>query len=211
MRHLLFFFLVSIFFLFSATPILAQGAFNKGECDPRSIKGVPPKDDDLIDPSLCPVDEAACYALKPPAYILYTCYPAPAYPLTFPIQPTPTQGPTPTPDLRVCSKTEEVVVNGKRVPKCTEINTSFGSIQISTTGFVRNLLSLLLGFAGGIALLLIMVSGYQIMMSQGEAEKVKGARETITSAIVGLLFIIFSLVILQIIGVDLLHIPGLSR
>lgn len=49
------------------------------------------------------------------------------------------------------------------------------------------------------------------MTSQGDHEKVKEAREILTSAIIGLLFLIFSLVILEVIGVDLLHIPGLHR
>jgi hypothetical protein len=46
------------------------------------------------------------------------------------------------------------------------------------------------------------------MISQGNPEQVKGAREQLTAAIIGLLFIIFSLVILQIIGVNILKIPG---
>ncbi len=76
--------------------------------------------------------------------------------------------------------------------------------------FVGTLFGIILGLSGGIALILIIVSGYNLMFSQGNAEKVQGARETLTSAIVGLLFIILSLVILQVIGVDILHIPGIG-
>ena len=46
------------------------------------------------------------------------------------------------------------------------------------------------------------------MISQGNPEQVKGAREQLTAAIIGLLFIIFSLVILQVIGFNILRIPG---
>jgi hypothetical protein len=49
------------------------------------------------------------------------------------------------------------------------------------------------------------------MTSQGNPEKVQAAREQLTSAIVGLLFIIFSLAILTIIGVDILKLPGFTR
>ena len=49
------------------------------------------------------------------------------------------------------------------------------------------------------------------MVSRGDKEKLAGARETLTSAIVGLLFIVLSIVILEIIGVDILRIPGFSR
>lgn len=91
--------------------------------------------------------------------------------------------------------------------KCI-IATAIGPISTGTTSFIENLFKILLGFAGGIATLLIIAAGYKLMTSQGEAEKIKEARESLTSAIVGLLFIIFSLVILQIIGADILKIPG---
>jgi hypothetical protein len=45
-----------------------------------------------------------------------------------------------------------------------------------------------------------------MMTSTGNPEAIQEAKERITSAIVGLLFIIFSLVILQVIGVDILQI-----
>lgn len=87
-------------------------------------------------------------------------------------------------------------------------NTAIGSVNASPQGFVTKLFSLILSLSGGIALLLIIISGYKILSSQGNPEALKGAREQLTAAIVGLLFIILALVILQIIGVDILHIPG---
>ena len=56
-----------------------------------------------------------------------------------------------------------------------------------------------------------MRAGYKFMTSQGDPERVKEAREILTSAVIGLLFLIFSLVILEVIGVDLLGIPGINR
>jgi len=47
-----------------------------------------------------------------------------------------------------------------------------------------------------------------MMTSQGDQEKIKAARERITSAIIGFLFLVFSLVLLEIIGVNILRIPG---
>ena len=87
-------------------------------------------------------------------------------------------------------------------------STGFG-IPISTNpqDFVTAMFQIILSISGGIALLLIIFSGYRMVMSQGNPEKIQEARDRLTSAIVGLLFIIFSLVILQIIGVDILHIP----
>lgn len=89
--------------------------------------------------------------------------------------------------------------------------TAIGDIDTNTVAFVKQIFGILLSLSGGIALLLIIYSGYQIMTSEGNPEKLQGARETITSAIIGLVFIIFSLVILQIIGVDILRIPGFSK
>ncbi|MBI2032065.1 MAG: hypothetical protein HYT09_00290 [Candidatus Levybacteria bacterium] len=95
--------------------------------------------------------------------------------------------------------------------KCLAISSGLGiSIPTEPIPFLKKLMSILLGLAGGIALVIIIISGYRLMISQGDAEKIKGAREMLTAAIVGLLFIIFSLVILQFITVDILQIPGFS-
>jgi len=95
--------------------------------------------------------------------------------------------------------------------KCDSVNTALGPIRTDVAGLTKSLFGILLGLAGGVALLLIIAAGDQMMTSQGNPEKVKEARERLTSAIVGLLFIIFSVTILQIIGIDILHLPGFSR
>jgi len=65
-----------------------------------------------------------------------------------------------------------------------------------------------LGIAGGIAFLLMLFGGFTIMVSTGNPEKVAQGKEMITSALTGLLIIIFSVFILRLIGVDILRIPG---
>lgn len=95
----------------------------------------------------------------------------------------------------------------KPLDQC-RINTAIGYITVTVKDFVQSLFGIILSIAGGIALLLIIFSGYRMITSQGNPEHLQGARETLTSAIVGLLFIIFSLVILQAIGFDVLRIPG---
>jgi len=61
-----------------------------------------------------------------------------------------------------------------------------------------------MGVAGGIAFLMILYGGFTIMMSAGNPEKLNSGKEIITSAISGLLLIVFSAVILRIIGIDIL-------
>lgn len=88
------------------------------------------------------------------------------------------------------------------------ILTAFGCIQTNPGEFIGRIFGIILGLAGGIALLLIIYSGYRMVTAAGNPEALQGARETLTAAIVGLLFIIFSFVILEVIGVDVLRIPG---
>jgi len=90
-------------------------------------------------------------------------------------------------------------------------NTAIGTIDIDPEGFTQSILRLLLGLSGGILLILIIINGYKIMTSQGDPEKIKDAREGIIAAIAGILLIIFSLSILQLITVDIIGIPGFNK
>lgn len=103
--------------------------------------------------------------------------------------------------------------------KCLSIATSLPNgkdntgLKISTTPsqFIITLFTDLLGIIGGIAILLIISAGYKIMMSSGKPEAIQQAREQLVAAIVGLIFIILSFVIFQLIVVDVLKIPGICR
>ncbi len=96
--------------------------------------------------------------------------------------------------------------------KCTAIPSGLGvDLPTNVGGLVNKLLGIFLGVVGGLAILIIIFSGYRLMTSQGNPEKIQGARETLTSAIVGFLFVIFSLVILQVIGYNILSIPGFGK
>lgn len=102
--------------------------------------------------------------------------------------------------------------DSKIIKKCASVNTGLGiDIKTDPGDLVKSVFGIILSISGGIALILIIISGYRLIFSQGNPEEVKGAQEQLTSAIVGLLFIIFSLVILQIIGADILKIQGFSK
>lgn len=93
----------------------------------------------------------------------------------------------------------------------TEINTAIGCIPISDgNAFVEWLFPKLLGVMGGIAFLLMLYGGFVVITSGGNPEKLQAGQETITSAVTGLVFAIFSLFVLELIGINILHIPGLS-
>jgi len=92
------------------------------------------------------------------------------------------------------------------------IQTALGCIPTKDpTQFVGWLLKFAIGIGGGIAFLLIIFGAIKILTSAGNPENVKAGQEMITSALMGLLFIIFSLFLLQLIGVKILNIPGFGR
>jgi putative Mn2+ efflux pump MntP len=68
-----------------------------------------------------------------------------------------------------------------------------------------------MGLAGIIAIGCITFAAIQFQLSQGDTEKIKKARELMTSCIMGLILIIFSVFILRVIGVDILQLPGLGK
>lgn len=89
-----------------------------------------------------------------------------------------------------------------------EIWTAIGCIPSTPNGFIQKLLPLGIGLGGGIAFLLMLFGALQIMTSAGNPEKLNAGKELITSAIVGLLLIIFSVFLLKLIGADILGIPN---
>ncbi len=89
----------------------------------------------------------------------------------------------------------------------TAINTAIGCIPIGDTDeFIGFILRWAIGIGGGIAFLLIVFAGFQIMTSAGNPERLQAGRELLTSAIAGLILLIFSVFILRIIGVNILGI-----
>ncbi len=89
--------------------------------------------------------------------------------------------------------------------------TPFGCISTNIQDFVRQLLTLAISIGGGIAFIMIVLGGFNVLTSAGNPERLTSGKEIITSAIAGLLLIVFSIIILKIIGVDILKIPGLSK
>lgn len=90
------------------------------------------------------------------------------------------------------------------------INTAIGCIPVLTDDpdlFLAWILTWAIGIAGGIAFLLILVAGFQIITSQGNPERMKAGQELLTAAVSGLLLLIFSIFILNFIGVDILGLP----
>jgi hypothetical protein len=89
--------------------------------------------------------------------------------------------------------------------------TAVGCIPQDPASAIESLVKIGLGIAGGVVLIMIIVGAFMLSASQGDPNKVGEAKEIITSAIIGLIFIIFSVTLLQFIGVEILHIPGFGE
>lgn len=66
------------------------------------------------------------------------------------------------------------------------------------------------GLIGGVALLFIIYGGFLLALSGGDPSRIRAGREYIMYSIIGMLLAIFALVILNVIGVNILHIPGFN-
>lgn len=87
--------------------------------------------------------------------------------------------------------------------------TGMGCIPLDLNTFITSfILTTGIGIGGGFALLCIIYAAFMMQSSQGNPEKLKKAQEMITSCIMGLMLIIFSVLIMKIIGVNILRIPG---
>lgn len=86
--------------------------------------------------------------------------------------------------------------------------TAVGCIDKNPKAMIGKIINISIGIAGGITLLMILASAFTLTISQGDVKKTSDAKERLTSAIIGLIFIIFSVTILQFIGEGVLKIPG---
>jgi len=90
------------------------------------------------------------------------------------------------------------------------INTAIGCIPIeANTEFLRFLLQWSMGVAGGFAVLLILYASFLFITSSGDKYKLQSAKQLLTAAIAGLVFLILSVFMLRVIGVDILGINQL--
>jgi len=90
---------------------------------------------------------------------------------------------------------------------CDGIETGLGCISTDPTGLVEDVLRIAIGVASGIAMLLLITGAFKVLTSSGDPKSVLEGKETITSAIAGLLLILLSVAILNIIGFNILGIP----
>lgn len=89
--------------------------------------------------------------------------------------------------------------------------TAFGCIPTDAGGMVEVIVRIGLLIGGGTATLIILAGSFMLSISQGDPKKTTEAKEMITAAVIGLIFIVFSISILQLIGVQILQIPEFGQ
>ena len=117
--------------------------------------------------------------------------------------------------LEMCSKYLTSSINANELRNCFNcansngIWTGLGCLPLEIDRLIGNfILTAGIGVGGGFALLCIIYAAFMMQSSQGNPEKLKKAQEMITSCIMGLMLIIFSVFIMKLIGVNILRIPG---
>ncbi len=98
-------------------------------------------------------------------------------------------------------------------PGPDEIETAIGCISTKADGansFFGSIIKIAVGLGGGLALTLMLYGVFIITTSAGIPDKLKEGSEIITSAIAGLIFILLSVFLLNLIGINILGLPGLA-
>ena len=217
-KLLLYIFLVAIALLFSSE-IFAQSACPPGHTGSLQKSGVAKGAD-------CGTD--SCFVTSRTSG--FDCYSKTAAPAAAPGAAgagtgTPT-GPT-TPSID-CSKEPakctggrglrcDLKNDGKPIPSDDRtgpdigIYTAIGCVPTEPKALVEGLLKYGILASGAIAFLIMILAALQMITAEGNPEAIKGGQEKFYSAIIGLLLIIFAVLLMQVIGVDILGLPGFSN
>ena len=113
-----------------------------------------------------------------------------------------------------CLTQDQITTSGVmgRDPTCmsgTGIYTAIGCVPFQNTNdFTGTIFKWALGIGGGISFLLIVYGGFVIMASSGNPDNLKDGQGIMIAAISGVVLLIFSVFILQFIGVNILGLPG---
>jgi hypothetical protein len=91
------------------------------------------------------------------------------------------------------------------------VMTAIGCIPTEPKTLVEGILKFISVASGGIALLLMILAALSMITAEGNPDTIKKAQEKFYSAIIGLLLVIFSVLLMQVIGVDILGIQELTN
>lgn len=82
--------------------------------------------------------------------------------------------------------------------------TAIGDIPANPFNLAQKVITFGIGLAGGIALILMVIGSIRVLTSSGDQQRLSAGRDMIVAALAGLLFLIFSIIILHFLGVNVL-------
>lgn len=88
--------------------------------------------------------------------------------------------------------------------------TPLGCISSESGAFVSTILRFTISIASGLAFLTLLWGGFQLLTAAGDPGRIESGKHTIMGAIGALLLLLFSVFLLQMIGISILGIPGLG-
>ncbi len=103
-----------------------------------------------------------------------------------------------------CIGTECTLSGGSRTNCSNGIDTAIGCIQTDPVNLTKDLLRFVIAISGGIAFLLMLIGAFGMITSAGNPDNLAASRDRFVKAIEGLLFVIFAVLLMKIIGVDIL-------
>lgn len=88
------------------------------------------------------------------------------------------------------------------------VYTALGCIPRSGDDLIISLARIGIGLLGGVLLIMILAAAFKLSTSRGDPKAFEEGKSMLTAGISGTLFILFSMVVLEAIGVNILRIPG---
>jgi len=89
------------------------------------------------------------------------------------------------------------------------VSTNFSSLEGGgATSFTKTILNLVFSTAGGIAFLYLIYGSFLILTSQSNPEKLDRGKKVVYGAIVGVIFALCSIFIINLVAANILRIPG---
>ena len=86
--------------------------------------------------------------------------------------------------------------------------TGIGCISTRPETSIQQIIAFTAGVAGFFVVIQILLGAFELMRSRGDPGKLQSAKDRITSSVIALLFVIFSVALLEFIAGTVLHLPG---
>ena len=161
----------------------------------------------------CPRNDDTCYVRRAAGMFVYDCYGKTA--VTAAPNPVANPGaPAAAPETVAdpCANGGSGCTSARGIP-CPGggIETAIGCVPTEPRALIEGILKFGTMAAGGVAFLIMLLAALEMITAEGNPQSIKGAQEKFYSAIIGLLLIIFSVLLMQVIGVDILDLPGFGK